>query len=91
MIWRIVVASEFQNWDLFFALRGGGHGFGVIISLTVRTHPLPEYFGSVSGQIIPKNLDAGKELLTTFLDFYKSNLMDPDLFLPLFLAVVLIL
>ena len=38
---EIVVASEFQNADLFYALRGGGFGFGVVVSLTVRTHPLP--------------------------------------------------
>ena len=74
----IVVASEYQNEDLFFALRGGGHGFGVLISLTVRTHLLPEYFGTVNGQITPHHLDAGKELLTTFLDFYKNNLLGPN-------------
>ena len=59
-------------------MRGGGHGFGVIISLTVRTHPLPEYMGSVVGKIIPRDLNTGKELLTTFLDFYKSNLLGPN-------------
>ena len=32
-----------QNPDLFFALRGGGFGFGVVVSLTVRTYPLPRY------------------------------------------------
>ena len=57
---------------------GNKHGFGVLISLTVRTHLLPEYFGTVNGQITPHHLDAGKELLTTFLDFYKNNLLGPN-------------
>ena len=48
---QVVVASEFQNEDLFFALRGGGFGFGVVVSLTVRTHPLPSRLGVMSGSV----------------------------------------
>ena len=33
---RIVIANEYQNEDLFYAMRGGGFGFGVVVSLTVR-------------------------------------------------------
>ena len=36
----LVVANDYQNSDLFFALRGGGGGsFGVIVSATVKAHP----------------------------------------------------
>ncbi|KAK9848861.1 hypothetical protein MYU51_015131 [Penicillium brevicompactum] len=36
----LVVANDYQNSDLFFALRGGGGGsFGVVISATVKAHP----------------------------------------------------
>ena len=55
----IVIASEFENADLFYAMRGGGHGFGVVVSLTVRTHPLPEYFGIVRGQLKANNQQKG--------------------------------
>ncbi|KNG81506.1 FAD/FMN-containing isoamyl alcohol oxidase MreA-like protein [Aspergillus nomiae NRRL 13137] len=35
---ELVVANEYQNKDLFWALRGGGGGtFGVVVSVTVRT------------------------------------------------------
>ena len=37
--------------DLFYALRGGGFGFGVVVSLTVRTHPLPDHLGVMSGSV----------------------------------------
>ncbi|KAF9926674.1 hypothetical protein FBU30_003787 [Linnemannia zychae] len=33
------VANEYQNQDLFWALRGGGPGFGVIVEAVYRTHP----------------------------------------------------
>ena len=72
---NIITASEFENEDLFYAMRGGGFGFGVVISLTVRTHPLPKYMGGVNGLVRAKNEDAGKELFKEFLDFYKSNLI----------------
>lgn len=37
---QFLVANETSNSDLFWALRGGGPGtYGVVTSLTVRTHP----------------------------------------------------
>ncbi|PNY18835.1 Cannabidiolic acid synthase [Tolypocladium capitatum] len=37
----IKIASETQNADLFWALRGAGASFGVITRFTVKTHPEP--------------------------------------------------
>lgn len=37
----IARASESQNADLFWALRGAGPGFGIITKLWMRTHPEP--------------------------------------------------
>lgn len=35
-----MVANDYQNSDLFFALRGGGGGsFGVVVSVTVKAYP----------------------------------------------------
>ncbi|KLJ12109.1 hypothetical protein EMPG_12773 [Blastomyces silverae] len=46
----LITANEYQNTDLFWALRGGGGGtFGVIASVTVRTWPDPPMIlGSVN-------------------------------------------
>lgn len=38
-----VTASTCENSDLFWAMRGGGAGFGVITDLTYRSYPTPEY------------------------------------------------
>lgn len=37
----MVVASEQDDADLFWALRGGGGNFGVVTSMTLATHQLP--------------------------------------------------
>ncbi|KAJ7137762.1 hypothetical protein C8R44DRAFT_838071 [Mycena epipterygia] len=35
-----IIANQYQNTDIFWALRGGGGpSFGVVVSATVRTHP----------------------------------------------------
>ena len=62
---------------MFYATRGGGHGFGVVVSLTVRTHPLPELIGLAAGQIAASDMESSEELVEAFLDFYKTNLLGP--------------
>src|SRR5262245_53897268 len=43
-----VVASEKQNADLFWALRGGGGNFGVVTSFEYRLHPVKDVFVGVA-------------------------------------------
>jgi FAD/FMN-containing dehydrogenase len=61
-----VRASEDENPDLFWALRGGGGNFGVATSLTFRLHELgPDV---LAGQVIYPFDDAA-ELLRAYVDF----------------------
>ncbi len=39
----VKIANACSNPDLFWALKGGGGGFGVVTRVTLRTHPLPEF------------------------------------------------
>ena len=56
---RLVVASEDENPDLFWALRGGGGNFGVVTSLEYRMHPVKDIYG---GPMFYELEDAGDVL-----------------------------
>jgi len=42
---QIVEASDAQNSDLFWGLRGGGGGLGVITGMEIRLYPIAEFYG----------------------------------------------
>lgn len=63
--------------DLFWALKGGGGGsFGVITSLTLKTHELPEFLGYASITIKAASDEDFRRLLAEFVDFYASSLFN---------------
>ena len=62
---EILTASETENPDLFWAIRGGGGNFGVVTSFEFQAHPLT----SVSSGPLLHTLDAAHELLSFYRDF----------------------
>ena len=72
------IANAVQNPDLFWALKGGGGGtFGVVTRLTLRTHPLPDYFGAVDATITATSDASYVTLVGQVISFYRENLLNP--------------
>jgi FAD/FMN-containing dehydrogenase len=72
------IANAAQNPDLFWALKGGGGGtFGVVTRLTLRTHPLPDYFGGVAATITATSDAAYPALVERVISFYRESLLNP--------------
>jgi len=65
---KILPASERENEDLFWALRGGGGNFGVVTSFEYRVHPVREVYG---GPMLYELRDAA-----TVLKFYRDFIKD---------------
>jgi FAD/FMN-containing dehydrogenase len=74
---EIRIANACSNPDLFWALKGGGGGFGVVTRVTLRTHALPEFFGGVSAIIHATSDDAHRRLIARAVDFYAEALFNP--------------
>lgn len=72
---RVRIANASQYPDLFWALKGGGGGtFGVVTRVTLRTHPLPEFFGGVFASVQANSDAAFRKLIGQFVTFYASEL-----------------
>ncbi len=65
---RLVQASEKDNADLFWALRGGGGNFGVVTSFEYQLHPVTDIYG---GPMFFELEDAGD-----VLRFYREFIAD---------------
>ena len=65
---RALTASEQENDDLFWALRGGGGNFGVVTSFEFRLHPVKDVYG---GPLFFDLQDAG-----TVLRAYREFIVD---------------
>jgi hypothetical protein len=68
---RSVVASAEENPDLFWALRGGGPGFGVVTELEFRLYPVAEVYAGMA--LYP--VDRAGEVLRRYRDWAAT---EPD-------------
>jgi FAD/FMN-containing dehydrogenase len=69
------IANACQHPDLFWALKGGGGGtFGAVTRVTLRTHPLPEFFGGVFASVRATSDAAFRKLIGEFVAFYARKL-----------------
>jgi len=65
---RFLVASEQENADLFWALRGGGGNFGVCTSFEYRLHPVSDvYWGPMFYE-----LEEAENVLRFYREFIKD-------------------
>ena len=72
----LVTASDQENPDLFWAIRGGGGNFGVVTSFTFELHPVDTVYG---GPIFfPASESA--DILAFYRDFVKSAPRELGLF-----------
>ncbi len=74
----VKIANACSNPDLFWALKGGGGGFGVVTRVTLRTHELPKFFGVVSATVKATSDDAYRRLVAKILEFYREALFNPN-------------
>ena len=74
---EVRIANACSNPDLFWALKGGGGGFGVVTRVTLKTHALPEFFGGVSATIKASSDDAYRRLIAKTVEFYAQALFNP--------------
>ena len=65
---RALVASEQENADLFWALRGGGGNFGVVTSFEYRLHPVKDIVAGIF--FFP--IDRAKDVLEFYRDFVQK-------------------
>jgi len=65
---RVVTASEADDPDLFWAIRGGGGNFGVATSFEYRAHPLDMIYGGIAAH----PLGAAGDVFDFYRQFTKS-------------------
>jgi FAD/FMN-containing dehydrogenase len=67
---RLVRASEDENPDLLWGLRGAGANFGVVTSYELRTHPIPE--AMMAGMLIVPNDDEAGDVIGAYREYVEQ-------------------
>jgi len=85
---HVVLASEGENADLFWALRGGGGNFGVVVEFTFRLHPVGRFLAGFLQYDLdhaPKAIAAWRDImerapdnLSCFPGLFRSELRNEE-------------
>jgi FAD/FMN-containing dehydrogenase len=76
---KVRVVNRCMHPDLFWAIKGGGGGsFGVVTSVTLRTHALPDFVGGVFATVEAFSDSAFRRLIGRMIDFYSNALFNPN-------------
>ncbi|HEX5478517.1 MAG TPA: FAD-binding oxidoreductase [Dehalococcoidia bacterium] len=73
---RTLVASEQENADLFWAIRGGGGNFGVVTSFEYKMHPVRD----ITAGIFFFPLDRGADVLKFYAEYVHTAPRELGLF-----------
>ncbi len=65
---EVLVASNSENAELFWGLKGGGGNFGIVTSFTYRLHPV----STVLGGMILHPMSNAKEVIQFYREFIKT-------------------
>ena len=65
---EVLIASDAENPELFWGLKGGGGNFGIVTSFTYRLHPV----STVLGGMILHPMNNAKEVLQFYREFIKT-------------------
>jgi FAD/FMN-containing dehydrogenase len=76
---RFITASENENADLFWALRGGGGNFGLVTSFLFKAHPVKNVY---AGPIFWEIKDA-KKVMQAYRDFIAKAPVELGIFVGL--------
>lgn len=70
------IVNTCSHPDLFWALKGGGAGFGIVTRVTLATHELPATFGGVFLKVRADSDATYRRLIAGFLAFYAKDLLN---------------
>ncbi|GAM22201.1 hypothetical protein SAMD00019534_053760 [Acytostelium subglobosum LB1] len=80
---HLVTASKYENSDLFWAMRGGGHGgFGILVSVTYKLHAIPDLLYSNKIRVPFTSFEPA----LLFIDQY-SRTMEKSIYLNMFSGI----
>lgn len=74
---RLVSASDTENPDLFWALKGGGGNFGVVVSFSLQLHAISQVFAGQRVHV-PMGLGPFKSREELVVQFVEKTVGGPD-------------